>query len=131
MRRLALLPLLALAGAPAAAQTVVVDKAVCRTLVAHQPAADVAFRPGVDSRGRRVAGADLEPSAPPVLAREWSFDLNVDLRGRVPAGSPLFEPQLNVGRITMAPDGKIAFNGQPLGDPEQVALAELCARRAR
>ena len=131
MRRLGLLPLLALAAAPAAGQTVVVDTAVCRTLVAHQPSADVAYRPGVDARGRKVAGADLDSSTPPVLAKEFTFDLNVDLAGRLPAGSPLFQPQLNVGRITVAPDGRIAFNGQPLGSPERVAIAELCARRAR
>ena len=129
MRRLLALALLA-AAPQAAAQTIVVDSATCRALVAHVPAADVAYRPGVDVHGRPVAGADLEPSAP-VLAREFSFDLQVDLAGRVPAHSRLFEPALTVGRITMTPDGRFAFNGQPLGDPERVAIAELCARRAR
>ena len=130
MRRLLALALLA-AAPQAAAQTIVVDSATCRALVAHVPAADVAYRPGVDVQGRRVAGADLEPSSPPVLAREFSFDLQVDLAGRVPAHSRLFEPALTVGRITMTADGRFAFNGQPLGDPERVAIAELCARRAR
>ena len=129
MRRLLALALVAFA-APAAGQTVVVDTAACRQLVRHHPSADVAYRPGVDSRGRPVAAADLSPP-PQVLAREFTFDLNVDLRGRVPAGSQLFEPQLNVGRVAIGPDGRVAFNGQPLADPDQVALAELCARRLR
>ena len=131
MTRVATILALTLAATGAAAQTFVIDPATCRALVAHQPAADVAYKPGVDVKGRPVAGADLEPSAPPVLAKEFTFDLNIDLRGRVPAGSPLFQPQLNVGRIALTPDGKIAFNGQPLGNPEQVAIAELCQRRAR
>ncbi len=122
--------LLAVAAGSAVAQTVVVDTATCGRLVQYQPSADVANPPGVDSRGRAVAAADLNP-APPVLAGEFTFDLNVDLAGRVPAGSGLFEPQLGVGRVTIRPDGQIAFNGRPLGDPDQAALAELCARRLR
>jgi hypothetical protein len=127
---LALALVLAAAGA-AESQTIVVDSATCRALVAHAPAADVAYRGGVDVHGRRVAGADLEPSAPPALAREFTFDLQVDLAGRVPAHSRLFQPALTVGRVSMTPDGRFAFNGQPLDDPERVAIAELCARRAR
>ena len=85
----------------------------------------------VDVKGRPVPGADLQPETPPMLAKEFTYDINVDLRGRVPIGSPLQEPQLNVGRITLTPDGRLAFNGKPLADPEGVAIAELCQRRAR
>lgn len=120
--------LLAVAAGSAVAQTVVVDTAACRRLVQYQPSADVAYRPGVDVQGRAVAGADLDP-APPVLAGEFTFDLNVDLAGRVPAGSGLFQPQLGVGRVSIRPDGQVAFNGRPLGNADQAALAELCARR--
>jgi hypothetical protein len=122
--------LLAAAAASATAQTVVVDSAACRRLVQHQPSADVAYRPGVDSRGRAIASADVNPT-PTALAGEFTFDLNVDLAGRVPAGSQLFEPQLGVGRVTIRPDGQVAFNGRPVGDPDRAALGELCARRLR
>ena len=131
MTRVAAILALALAASDAAAQTFVIDTATCRALVAHQPSADVSYKPGADVKGRPVAGADLQPETPPVLAKEFTFDINVDLRGRVPIGSPLQEPQLNVGRVALAPDGRLAFNGRPLADPERAAIAELCQRRAR
>jgi hypothetical protein len=113
------------------AQDLVIERQACRVLlVGHRPSDDVTYKPGVDAHGRAVAPADLTPSAP-VLAEEFVFDLRVDLAPRLPASSPLFLPQLSVGRVTAKPDGSIAFNGVALARPERVALAELCARRSR
>ena len=132
MRTLATL-LLAVAAlavhAQARAQTIVVDSAACRTLATHHPSPDVAYRPGVDARGRPVAGADLAPSAP-VLSPSFTFDLNVDLAPYLPAGSRLSMPQMGVGRVTLGPDGKVMFNGQPVGQGEGAALAAACRRVA-
>jgi hypothetical protein len=116
-------------GGAASAQTVVVDTAVCRNVTLHQPAPDVAFRPGVDVTGRPVAPADLGAS-PQVLPQTFTFDLNADIRPFLPPGSPLFQPQLSVGRVTVGGDGSVMFNGQRLGGADQAALATLCRRQA-
>lgn len=114
----------------ACAQTVVVDSAACRTLTTHTPAPDVAFRPGIDATGRAVAPADLG-SGPSPVARSFVFDLNADLRRYLPAGSALFQPQMNVGRVSVGADGSVLFNGQRLSDPDSAALAAACRRAPR
>lgn len=119
----------AVAAAPVLAQTVVVDSAACRALANHQPAPDVAYRPGVDVRGRPVVGADLNPS-PPVLPPTLTFDLNADLAPFLPSGSRLSLPQMGVGRVTLGPDGKVLFNGQQVGQGDGAALAAACRRAA-
>jgi len=148
MKILFVLPAVALAFATSAvaqAQTIVVDGAACRALATHQPAPDVAYRPGVDARGRPVAGADLAPSAP-VLSPSFTFDLNADLAPYLPAGSRLAinadlapylpagsrlaMPQMGVGRVTLGPDGKVLFNGQQVGQGDGAALAAACRRVA-
>lgn len=132
MRFLPSLGLFALALQGASAQTIVVDNAACRALtVAHQPADDVGYKPGVDARGRAVAPADLNAPAPPVLAPEFTFNLNVDLAPYLPSGSRLFQPQLNVGRVTIGPTGAVLFNGQPLPQADLTALAAACRRVPR
>jgi hypothetical protein len=114
----------------AAAQTVVVDTAACRVLTVHQPAPDVAFRPGVEALGRPVAPADLGGGPSPV-ARSFAFDLNADLRPYLRPGSALFQPQLNVGRVVVGTDGTVLFNGRRLDDGDRAALAAACRRVAR
>lgn len=129
MRTLPLAALLALLAHETRAQTIVVDTAACRALtVAHQPSGDVAYKPGVDAQGRAVAPADLGTPAPPVLAQGFTFDLNIDLRPYLAAGSALFQPQLNVGRVTIGPTGTVLFNGQPLPQQDAAALAAACRR---
>ncbi|MFQ3623795.1 MAG: hypothetical protein SNJ73_09640, partial [Acetobacteraceae bacterium] len=73
----AVLPPLA---ASASAQTI--TAAECRLIAQHVPAADVAFRPGVDARGRRVAPADLSPPVE-IVPERFPIVLSVDLRRRL------------------------------------------------
>jgi len=130
MRPIAISIAVCLLGEAATAQTLVVEGSACRALVAHVPSADTAYQPGVDARGRAVAAADLSEPAP-VLAPSFTFDLRVDLAPFLPRTSPLFQPQLGVGRVTVSPDGSIAFNGQKLDSPERAAIAALCQRAPR
>lgn len=130
MHRIAVSIAVCLLGASAAAQTLVVEGSACRALVAHVAGSDTAYRPGVDARGRAVAPADLTESAP-VLAPSFTFDLRADLAPYLPRTSPLFQPQLGVGRVTASPDGSVAFNGQKLDSPERAAIAALCQRAPR
>ena len=47
-------------GAP---MVITITKADCSKLIQHQPAPDVAYKPGVDVRGRPVVSADADPAA--------------------------------------------------------------------
>lgn len=47
-------------GAP---MVITITKTDCSRLIQHQPAADVAYKPGVDVRGRPVVSADADPAA--------------------------------------------------------------------
>jgi hypothetical protein len=120
-----------LVAAPAMAHKVTISGADCRRLVQHQPAPDVAYKPGVDARGRKVAPADLN-AAPQIRVPETiTFDAAADLRRfGIPATSPLFQPNVHVGRVDVRQDGRVFFNGERLGDPEIAALEELCRRPA-
>ena len=122
---------LLVAAVPAWAQKVTITAVDCRKLVRHQPSADVAYKSGVDVRGRPVAPADIN-GAPQIRVPETiTFDAAVDLRRfGIPTTSPLFQPNVNVGRVDVLQDGRVLFNGERLGNPEVAALEELCSRAA-
>ncbi|MBL8839704.1 MAG: hypothetical protein JNL66_25835 [Alphaproteobacteria bacterium] len=116
--------------APQAPATLQVSADTCRRLVQHAPAPDVNYRPGVDAYGRPVAPADLAPA--PILGppSQMTLSIGADLRRYgVPATSPLFQPNVGVGEISFDLNGRVMFNGQPLGGPEQSALADQCRQR--
>jgi len=116
--------------ASAAAETVIrIPRADCARLVEHRSAPDVAYKPGVDVRGKKVAPADLPGSnaaikAPKQVEIEISFN---PLRGG--AGSRFGSSELIVGRVQFNLEtGAATFNGQPLTDPQQAELARKCQR---
>ena len=103
----------------------------CRRLVQHRPDADVTYKPGVDVRGNPVAPADLPGQARLTAPNEITIDLTVDVLRRygVPSDSPL-APRGEAAVGTIVYDiaaGRMTYNGQPLSDPEQDALAAACA----
>ena len=106
----------------------------CRQVVAHQPADDVAYRPGVDLRGRPVAPADLAgPGA--IQTPEWiEIALDLPLGEFLRAATPPFTDRAEVQVGTVAYDirtGRLNYNGQPLSDPAAHALAAECARQLK
>jgi hypothetical protein len=125
-----LLPLvLALAALPGAAPASVqtIAERDCRRLERHVPAPDVAFRPGVDVRGRPVAPADLAPS-PAIVPDRLTILLGVDLRRRLGLPRDLIA-DLPLGVIEIE-NGQALFNGRPLAADDAAALAAAC-REAR
>ncbi len=99
-----------------------------RVLTEHRPAPDVAYQPGVDVRGRPVAGADLNPAPQFQVPDTVAFDIAVDLKKYgIASTSPLFQPNFKLGEVRMdVASGRVLYNGQPLGNPELEALREAC-----
>ncbi|MBV8538400.1 MAG: hypothetical protein JO128_22570 [Alphaproteobacteria bacterium] len=133
MRRVLRIAGLALLLSPgwAAAQTVAVTDADCAKIVNYTTLPGVEYQPGVDVYGRKVAPADLPSSQPQIGAGPITIDITADLhKYGVPASSPLLLPGAHLGQLTVDDLGrKVYFNGQPLGDSEEKAIADACRQR--
>lgn len=121
----------ATANAQASKDTAVrVTKSDCIRIVEHHPAADVAYQPGVDVRGRKVVPADVEASpnlrniVPEVI--EFPVALN-PLKG----GAARFgETSLEVGKVSFDMKSRRAtFNGKPLTRSETRRISKKCKER--
>lgn len=128
--------LLAFASLPAHAQsqpapagrepTIVVDRAACRWVRRHEPAADVEYRPGVDVNGSRVAPADLPGEGGIDLSAGFEIGITDDIARRF--GVPLRrtgEAELRIGTVTVE-GGRVLFNGRPVGSEAERELIALC-----
>ena len=127
VRLAVLLACLAWAGPAAAEDALTVNHTDCLKIVKHVPAADVAYQPGVDVRGRPVVSADVAGSNPIAVPKDFTIDITVriDKRFGVPATSELFRPGANIGVVTVKGD-KVYFNGQPLATESVDELAAIC-----
>jgi hypothetical protein len=116
-----------------AGTNVLISKKDCDRVVKHVPDADVAFKPGIDVRGKPVAPADLGGGSALTLPDMIEFNLTVDVLNElgVSSDSPL-APEAPEGDVTLGTitydllSGAVTFNGQPLGDPELAAIAAGC-----
>lgn len=134
MRWLPMAAVMVVASAPIQAQQPgkpVVDPALCRAMVRHQPAPDVAYKPGVDAKGRPVAPADLPGSAGAMAATSpIDIPLTIDLARRMgvklPGGG--LPTETVIGRMTLD-GGRLLLNGQPLGGASEAELIALCRGR--
>lgn len=127
MRFVFILCLLIMPTAVQASEIVVIDDNTCRAWVRHVPDAGVAYQPGVDVHGKPVVEADVN-AAPITVPETIAFDITVDVARYagipVPQGT---EMQATMGRVEVARDGSMTFNGQPMGGNAAVALRDLCA----
>jgi len=113
------------------AQTVTIKAEDCAQFVKHVPAADVAYRPGVDVAGRKVVPADLDGGVNLDLPEAYAIPINVDLQKRlgIPVDPAQYQTRdFTVGTVTWR-DGQGFFNGQPLQSEESARLAALCQAR--
>ncbi len=117
--------------APEQGGLVVLKRSDCTRLTAHVPSADVTYQPGVDARGRPVVPADLPGTPQIVMPEDVTIAITVDLQQRfgIPATSSFYKPEAGIGSVVVKPDGSATFNGQPLTNQEQSALAFLCQRQ--
>jgi hypothetical protein len=129
-----LMALAAIAAAPGQAdaqqQQLKVSRSDCNQVVKYRQPAGVAYQPGVDATGRQVASADLAGGIQVQPRTEFTIDLTLDLQNRfgVPTNPNRPLAQANVGQITVRGD-KAYFDGQPLTDEGQDALAQLCQQQ--
>lgn len=130
-RILALLSLLAAPGL-AGAQTIAITDRDCAKIVNYSAPPDVAYQPGVDVYARPVAPADLNPQ-PQIGSQPITIDITADLRRYgVPSTSALLLPGARIGQVTVEDNGRrVYFNGQPLGDTEEKAIADACRQRQK
>lgn len=110
--------------------TITITRLDCTRIVRHVPAPDVAYRPGVDVRGRKVAPADLDNGFKVEPPEEFEIPITVDLQDRlgIPANPTLFEAEAKIGTIVYR-KGKAWFNGQPLATENTAVLAKVCRER--
>ncbi len=118
-----------LGSAPVLADTVSVSQEDCARLVEYVPGGDVAYQPGVDSRGRAVAPADYGGAPVIQLPERFEIPITVDLAARfgVPKrGDANYTGEIQVGLVEVDRKGNATFNGQPLTRQDEVELARLC-----
>jgi hypothetical protein len=111
-------------------ETIRVTREDCSRLVAHRPAAGVDYQPGVDAYGRPVVPPDLEESRIQ-LPESIAIVITVEIQERfgIPANSVLYKPEAFIGVADFEfADQSVSFNGVPLTDPEQAALAAACSQ---
>lgn len=116
-------------GAEEEGGAVVVGAQDCARLVAHTPAADVAYRSGIDVEGNPVVPADTAVRFRAPTAEDIVISIEIDLRRKygIPPGSGRYEGVVAVGEVAFE-NGKAYFNGQPLASDDEQALAAACQR---
>ena len=112
-----------------------IDADACRYVTQHVPSADTEYVGGVDANGNPVAPADLAPTGelkfPSTVAIPVTSNVGRVL-GRSGTGSQGtgYRADALVGLVSLV-DGRLYFNGQPIGDDPDIELAALCRKAAR
>jgi len=104
-----------------------ISKRDCLRVIAHQPSADVEYKPGVDARGNPVRSADLPGSAIIEAPDSITIPLTLELADMfaLPEG---MSAEAGIGTVTYdIGSGRLEYNGQPLTDPQMAAIAAACA----
>lgn len=107
--------------------TITVTRSACEQFVRYVPDDDVAYQPGVDVYGNKVAPADLNGGSNILhsLPKEIEFPVTIDFFEyagiAVPNG---VGGEQSIGKISFR-NGRVYFNDQPLGD--DAASNELIA----
>jgi hypothetical protein len=104
-----------------------IPRADCLRLVPHDPDPDVAYKPGVDVRGKPVAPADLPDSGLQIeLPDQVEFDISFSpFRGTT--ASRFGDTDLYVGTVRYnLKTGEATLNGAPLTVPQKAEIAARC-----
>lgn len=111
-----------------------VSPEACRWAVAHTPSADVEYTPDVTIDGRPVVPADLDETTSPITTALTTQPIIIpitrEIINKMGVSGQVFKAEAMIGQISVSPDGKLSFNGQPLAAPSQAELALLCQNAA-
>lgn len=125
-------------AAPAAEETLRINRGDCSRLVPHVARSDVAYREGIDVHGKPVAPADLPGSPDLLLPEDYVFVVQIRpfdyVERRRLREDPEFiadalsenATELGLGTAVVTRDGRAYFNGAALFDEEKFELARLC-----
>ncbi|NQV56571.1 MAG: hypothetical protein HQ503_11990 [Rhodospirillales bacterium] len=113
-----------------AGSKVEVSKRDCQRLVRKTGTAGAAYKPGVDARGRKVAGADLNGGSPIKLPDTLSFDVSTDLgnlTGKSIGGGKVSDSKVGAVKYDFK-SGQMTFNGKPIGNRAEAELSAKCQK---
>jgi len=117
--------LVANAVSPALAGEIKVSRKDCLKIIRYMPAPGVAYQPGVDVHGRKVVPADLGGGASAFkVPDEITFNIGKDLAKDF---NTKYTGEAVFGKVTVK-RGQVFWNGQPVGDQSQNAIAEDCRK---
>lgn len=100
----------------------------CKRVVRHQARDDVAYKPGVDVRGKAVVPADRQVLGAIQPPDEIVIDFGLDLAGRYGfPGAALFDATAGIGTVHYDIDtGGLTFNGKALLKDDSRAVERAC-----
>ena len=109
------------------ASTVTLNKKECQSVIQHTPAPDVAYKPGTDVYGRKVAPADAPGSASPIkIPDEINIDIGFNVKDKYGLGTGGQYTGENVlGKVTVK-GGRVYYDGKPLDNSDQQSVADAC-----
>ncbi len=117
--------------AQAQEKIILVTPADCQLLTNYIPSDDVEYKAGIDTRGNKVAPADLNSGNSLGLGQDgYSFYMTHDaLKGNDYATDPRFsssqEGKIILGQVTIK-DGDVLWNGTSLKENEKKRIYMLC-----
>jgi len=121
--------LIGLSSAAANSATVTVTRESCNQVVAYQPSADVAYKPGVDVNGNKVASANYDNGPQIAVPKEILIPIEIDLQQR--AGNSTtdrkYDSNAQIGVVSYR-DGQVFYNGKPLQGENETRVAAACKR---
>ena len=106
---------------------VTISKRDCQRLVRHQARADVVFKPGVDVRGNKVTGANLNRDQEIKLPREFSFNLNIDIAQKYGLDAKGLSADMAIGKVTVK-GRNVYFKDQRLDSGDHAAVTAQCKK---
>lgn len=105
----------------------------CKRLVRHKARDDVAYKPGVDVRGKEVVPAEIKPLGAITVPDEIVIDFGLDLAGRYGfGGAALFDATAGIATVHYdLASGALTFNGKPLLKDDSRAIERACEMRLK
>ncbi|MBL4613881.1 MAG: hypothetical protein JKY27_03280 [Magnetovibrio sp.] len=105
----------------------------CLRVVKHKARADVAYKSGVDVRGKAVTSADLKPLGAIQVPDEIVIDFGLDLAGRYGfGGAALFDATAGIATVQYdIASGGLTFNGTSLRKDDARAVERACEMRLK